>query len=184
MNEGVCSVPDRRVRLETWAMKALRIAIVVALLAYVAWIAVPGVQTFFTQYLAPAEAGLPPPAEEAVDDLAPVIEAAPQSETTATAVAQGDAPKIGLWGAAIVLYLVAAILFANGNTRAFLAYMLGFAADAVLMALNRPDMNTLRSAVENAVPDLKWIVIGGLGAVGFAILAMAGRSNSGKAKYA
>lgn len=164
-------------------MKALRTVLVVAILVYAGWIAIPGVQTLFTQYLAPAEAG-PPPPEQAVEDLAPAVEAAPQSETTATAVAEGDAPRIGLWVAAVGLYLVAAVLFANGNTRAFLAYMLAFASDVVLMMLNRPDMQIMRSTVESAVPDLKWIVIAGLGAVGIAILAFAGRGGGRRSSYA
>lgn len=165
-------------------MKALRTVLVVAILVYAGWIAIPGVQTFFTQYLTPAEAGPPPPPEAAVEDLAPAVEAAPQSETTATAVAQGDAPRIGLWAAAVILYLLAAFLFANGNARAFLAYGLGFAADIVLMMLNRPDMSVFRSTVEGAIPDLKWIVISALAAVGIAILAFAGRGGGRKAKYA
>jgi len=154
-------------------MKTLRTIVVVALLAYVAWIAIPGVQTFVTQYMAPAEAGPPPPPEAAVEDLAPAVEAAPQAEATATAVAEGDAPKISLWMVAVGFYLVAAFLLANGSTRAFIAYLIGFGADVLLMQM-RPDFQVMRSAVADAVPDLKWIVIGGLVALGVAMLASAG----------
>ena len=156
-------------------MKSLRWIIVVAILAYVAWIAVPGVQTFVTQYLAPAEAG-PPPPEAAVEDLGAVAEAAPQAEATATAVAEGDAPKIGLWMAAVGLYLVAALLFAGNNARAFLAYMLAFAADVVLMLLSRPETTAYaRTAIVDAIPDLRLAAIVGLGIVGLVILTTAGR---------
>ena len=177
-------VSSAGLRLEIGQMKALRTVLVVAILVYAGWIAIPGVQTFFTQYLAPAEAGPPPPPEDAAQDLAPAVEAAPQAEATATAVAEGNAPKISLWAAAVLLYLIAAILFANGSARAFLAYALGFAADVVLMMLNRPDMQIMRSSVENAVPDLKWPVIAALAAVGVAILAFAGRGKPQRAGYA
>jgi hypothetical protein len=166
-------------------MKALRNLIVVAILAYVAWIAIPGVQTFFTQYLTPAEAGPPPPPEVAADELAPAVEAAPQAEATATAVAEGNVPKIGLWVAAVGFYLVSAFLLANGNARAFLAYMMGFAADVVLMMLSRPDMSIMaRSTVASAMPDLKWIVIVALGVVGLIILGIAGRGGGRRDRYA
>ena len=165
-------------------MKALRTVIVVAILAYVAWIAIPGVQTFASQYMAPAEAGPPPPPQDAAAELAPAVEAAPQAEATATAVAEGSAPKIGLWMTAIGFYLISAWLLANGNARAFVAYMIGFAADGVLMMLNRPEMaDVARSALEGALPDLKWVVLGGLAIVGVAILALAGRGG-GKERYA
>lgn len=165
-------------------MKTLRTILVFAILLYAGWIAIPGVQTFFTQYLAPAEAGPPPPPEDAVAELAPAVEAAPQSETTATAVAEGNVPKIGLWAAAVALYVLAAFLLANGSARAFVAYALGFAADVVLMQLNRPYMSILRSTVEGGLPDLKWIVIAALAAAGIAILAIAGRGGGRKARYA
>lgn len=160
-------------------MKTLRWIVVFAILGYAAWIAIPGVQTFVTQYLAPVEAGPPPPPEMAAQDLAPAVEAAPQAEATATAVAEGDAPRISLWMAAVGLYLLAAFLFAGNNPRAFMAYLLAFAADVVLMMLSRPDMSILaRSSVAAAVPDLKWIVIIGLGVVGLMVLVLAGRTGS------
>ena len=165
-------------------MKALRTIVVIALLGYVAWIAIPGVQTFVSQYMAPAEAGPPPPPEAAVEDLAPAVEAAPQAEATATAVAEGNAPKISLWMVAVGFYLVAAMLLANGNTRAFIAYLIGFAADVVLMMFNRPDMSILRSTVEGAIPDLKWFVIAGLVAGGIAILAFGGGGKKRRESYA
>ena len=166
-------------------MKALRTLIIVAILGYVAWIALPGVQTFFNQYLAPAEAGPPPPPEAAADELAPVVEAAPQADATATAVAEGSAPKIGLWAAAIGFYLLSAWLLGNGNARAFIAYALGFAADGILMMLSRPDMTVMaRSTVEAAMPDLKWIVLGSLAVVGVLILAIAGGGGRARQRYA
>lgn len=164
-------------------MKTLRTIVVVALLAYVAWIAVPGVQTFFTQYLTPAEAGPPPPPEAAVDELAPAIEAAPQAEATATAVAEGDAPKISLWMVAVGFYLVAAWLLANGSARAFVAYLIGFGADVLLMQM-KPDFQVMRSAVADAVPDLKWIVIGGLVLIGIGMLAAAGGGKGRRERHA
>lgn len=157
-------------------MKTLRMIIVVALVAYVAWIAIPGVQTFANQYMAPAEAGPPPPPEAAASELAPVAEAAPSAEATATAVAEGSAPKIGLWAAAIGLYLIAAILFAGNNARAFIAYLFAFGADVVLMLLSRPDAAiSARSAIVEAVPDLRLAATVALGLVGLIILATAGR---------
>ncbi|MBX7248423.1 MAG: hypothetical protein K1X35_05150 [Caulobacteraceae bacterium] len=165
-------------------MKALRNLIVVAILAYAAWIAVPGVQTFVTRYLAPADAG-PPPPEAAAEALAPAVEAAPQAEATATAVAEGSAPKIGLWIAAVGFYVASALLLANGQAKAFVAYMLGFAADLVLMMLNRPDMEILaRSALpDGGMPDLKWIVLAGLALVGVGVLAMAGRGGASRREH-
>lgn len=166
-------------------MKALRTIVVVAILAYAAWIAIPGVQTFFSQYLTPAEAGPPPPPEAAADELAPAVEAAPQAEATATAVAEGSVPKVGLWVAAVGFYLLSAFLLANGNARAFIAYMLGFAADAVLMMINKPDLTIMaRTTMETALPDLKWIVLAGLAVVGVTILAIAGRGGGKGERYA
>jgi len=157
-------------------MKALRTVLVIAILAYAGWIAIPGVQTLVSQYMAPAAAGPPPSPEAAVEDLAPVAEAAPQAEATATAVAEGDAPRIGLWMAAVGLYLVAALLFAGNNARAFVAYMLAFGADVVLMLLSRPEATSYaRTAIVEAIPDLRLAAIVGLGIVGLVILTTAGR---------
>ena len=117
--------------------------------------------------------------------MAPAVEAAPQADATATAVAEGSVPKIGLWVAAVGFYLLSAFLLANGNARAFIAYMLGFAADAVLMMINKPDMTIMaRTTIESALPDLKWIVLAGLAVVGVAILAIAGRGGGRKERYA
>ena len=168
-------------------MKALRGILVVAILAYVGWIAVPGVQTFVTSYLAPAEAGPPPPPppELAVQDLAPAVEAAPQAEATASGMAEGNVPKIGLWAIAIGLYLVAAFLFAGNNPRAFIAYLFAFGADVVLMMLSQPDLAmSARSRVAEVMPDLRGVVIVGLGVVGLLILALAGRGGGRRVRPA
>lgn len=165
-------------------MKMLRTIVVVAILAYVAWIAIPGVQTFVTSYIAPPGAGAPPPPEMAAQDLAPAVEAAPQAEATASGVAEGNIPKIGLWAAAVGLYLVAALLFAGNNPRAFLAYLFAFGADVVLMMLSRPDFAVdARTRMVEAMPDLRMAVIIGLGVVGLLILALAGRGG-GRPRHA
>ena len=39
-------------------------------------------------------------------------------------MAEGNVPKIGLWAAAVALYVLAAFLLANGSARAFVAYAL------------------------------------------------------------
>lgn len=157
-------------------MKTLRWIIAAAIIAYVAWIALPGLQTFVTSYVAPPSAGAPPPPEMAAQDLGPVVEAAPQAEATATAVAEGNVPKISLWALAIGLYLVAAFLFAGNNPRAFVAYLFAFGADVVLMMLDRPGaFASAQARVFEAVPDLRMPAIIALGVVGLLILALAGR---------
>lgn len=166
-------------------MKTLRWIIAIALIAYAAWIALPAVQTFVTSYMAPPAFGPPPPPEAAAAELAPVVEAAPQAEATASAVAEGNVPKISLWAIAVGLYLVAALLFAGNNPRAFLAYLFAFGADVVLMMLGRPEtFASAQARVFEAVPDLRMPAIIALGVVGLLILLLAGRGGGRRARHA
>ncbi len=106
---------------------------------YAAWIAWPVVKVWLT----PSDAGnVPMMAQDQTDYVganapmdgdsgAPVMESI-QGDTAVDAVATHNTPVVALWGAVVVLYLLAAFLHANGNLQATGAYVLGFIADVAL----------------------------------------------------
>ncbi|HYF21902.1 MAG TPA: hypothetical protein VD929_00750 [Caulobacteraceae bacterium] len=160
-------------------MKLLRWVVAAVVVLYVAWIAFPGVRA-----LVAPEASAPPAAMRAegpaADPGALDVISAPslQGETAAAAIQSGNAPIVSLWGAAIVLYLLAAFLFANGNMRAMLAYAAAFAADAALTVIGGGEGGSLFDRVIGAlaVGDWRWFALGGALLIGLTMLA-AGKPN-------
>jgi len=130
-------------------MKYLRWLIVLVVLAYVGWIAFPVVKA----YVLPAPDHGPTISARSMDSTdysggfdAPMTgEAATpvtdsiQGDTAVQAMETGNKPVVWLWGAVIGLYLMAALLHANGNIRAALIYGLGFVADVILTYLTNGD---------------------------------------------
>lgn len=93
-------------------MKVLRLIVAAAVLGYAAWLAWPW--------------------------LAPLLgSAAPEAPMAMRSAAEAGTPLFGLvpaWAvlvAAILLYVVAALMLGSGNSRAAVAYFLGFIADAI-----------------------------------------------------
>lgn len=92
-------------------MKILRYLLVIAIIAYAAWLAWPLVGPL----LGGGEG-----------------EMAARAGAAVAAEGGGELPRTLLWFAAIGLYVVAALLLGAGNSKAVAAYLLGFAADAIL----------------------------------------------------
>lgn len=123
-------------------MKLLKWILVGLLLAYVAYIAWPVLRA----YVIPTDTG--PAMTRQVDqgdfstpmsvpDSPMAVEESIQGETATVAMETGNIPVVTLWGAVIALYLLAALLFANGNMRASLAYGSAFLADVALTFLTK-----------------------------------------------
>ena len=127
-------------------MKALKWVIVLAILAYVAWIAMPVIKGYImpvsddfsvpsmSQDSIAPEAGM---GEASIYNDAPVASESIQGQTALTAMLTGNIPVVVLWGGVVALYLVSAFLQANGNVKAFLAYGLGFIADLILTYITK-----------------------------------------------
>ena len=143
-------------------MKLLRFVVVVAVLAYAGWLAWPFLSPF-------------------INGAAP--------ETAALSAGSGGAlfgflPVWTLWAAAIGLYVIAALMLGGGDSRAALAYFLGFLADAALrLALAEQGGEAVRSGPATmAAPDALsglpveplWLLLGGLVVLGL-LVAIAGR---------
>lgn len=143
-------------------MKLLRFVVVVAVLAYAGWLAWPLVS--------------------------PLIEgAAPETALRAGAeggVLFGFLPVWTLWVAAIGLYVIAALMLGGGDSRAVVAYLLGFLADAGLrLALDRqggdaaasgPAAITAPEALSSLPVEPLWLLLGGLVLLGVLVM-IAGR---------
>lgn len=148
-------------------MKFLRVLIAVVILGYVGWLAWP--------FLSPLIDGASP-------DLGSL-------RAEAEAMTGGDLlgfiPGWALWAAAIALYLVAALMLGAGNTKASVAYFLGFIADAVLrlaMDSGGGSQASARSAgpttmaADSGLPvDPVWLVLGGLFLLGVLVIVAARR---------
>ncbi len=118
----------------------LKWVVVAVVVLYAAWIAWPVVKSV----LVPPDMGgnVPMVAQDSTDYTganapmdgdagAPVMDSI-QGDTAVDAVATHNTPVVVLWGAVVVLYLLAAFLHANGNLQATGAYILGFVADLAL----------------------------------------------------
>lgn len=147
-------------------MKYLRILVAAAILGYVGWLAWP--------FLSPLINGATP-------DMGSM-------RAEADAMTGGDLfgviPGWALWVGAIVLYLVAALMLGAGNTKASVAYFLGFIADAVLrlaMDSGGPDASARSAgpttmAADSGLPvDPVWLVLGGLFLLGVLVVVVARR---------
>jgi hypothetical protein len=148
-------------------MKFARILIAVVILGYVGWLAWP--------LLSPIIDGATP-------DMGSM-------RTEAEAMTGGDLfgfiPGWALWVGAIVLYLLAALMLGAGNTKASVAYFLGFIADAVLRlamdsgggadASARSAGPTTLAADSGLPVDPVWLVLGGLFLLGVLVVILARR---------
>jgi hypothetical protein len=146
-------------------MKLFRLVVVIAVLAYAGWLAWPF--------------------------LSPFIEgAAPETAALRAGAEAGGGPLFGflpvwtLWAAAIGLYVIAALMLGGGDSRAAVAYFLGFLADAGLrLALDRQGGDAVASgpttmAAPEALSSLPveplWLLLGGLVLLGVLVM-IAGR---------
>ena len=150
-------------------MKVLRIIVVLAVLGYAGWLAWP--------LLSPLLEGAAPDAAVAR------MEAEAQSGGELC----GFLPIWVLWVGAVGLYLVAALMLGAGNSRAAVAYFLGFIADAALrLALNQqggaeasarsggPTTMAAPEAVSGLPVDPVWLLLGALFLLGV-LVVVAGR---------
>ena len=150
-------------------MKLLRLIVVVAVLGYAGWLAWP--------FLSPMLEGAAPD----------VAAARVGAEASASGDLFGFLPVWALWAGAVGLYVVAALMLGAGNTRAGIAYFLGFAADVVLrLAMGRQggaDVGARSSGPTSiAAPDgisglpvePVWLVLGALFLLGV-LVAVASR---------
>jgi hypothetical protein len=102
-------------------MKLLRFIVMLAVIGYAGWLAWPFISPFL---------------EGAGPDVAASRMGA---EADSGGELFGFLPAWTLWAGAVVLYLIAALMLGAGNSRAAVAYFLGFIADAVLrLALAQP----------------------------------------------
>ena len=148
-------------------MKLLRLVVVLALVAYAAWLAWPL--------------------------LSPLLGGGPETFAARAAEAPGASeqlfgfiPSWALWAAAIGLYLISALLLGAGNPKAAFAYFLGFLADAALrLALAGPgDAEAARAgpavlaapdALSGLPIDPLWLVLGALFLLGVLVMVAARR---------
>jgi len=144
-------------------MKLLRFIIALAILGYVGWLAWPL---------------LSPLIEGGTADIGAM-------RAEADAATGGDLfgfiPAWALWAGAIALYLGAALMLGAGNTKASVAYFLGFIADAVLrLAMDRGGGNADIAARSAAPPsdfpvDPLWLILGALFLLGVLVIVAARR---------
>jgi hypothetical protein len=147
-------------------MKLLRFVVVVAVLAYAGWLAWPLLSPF-------VEGAAPGPA---------ALRAG--AEAGGGGALFGFLPVWTLWAAAIGLYVIAALMLGGGDSRAVVAYFLGFLADAGLrLALDRQGGDAVASgpatmAAPEALSSLPveplWLLLGGLVLLGVLVM-IAGR---------
>ena len=148
-------------------MKFLRILIALVILGYAGWLAWP--------FLSPLIDGASP-------DMGSMRA---EAEVLTGGDLFGFIPGWALWVGAIVLYLVAALMLGAGNTKASVAYFLGFVADAVLrLAMDNSggaDANARSAgpttmAADSGLPvDPVWLVLGALLLLGVLVIVVARR---------
>ncbi len=123
-------------------MKFFRYLLVAITVLYAAWIAFPVARSF----LFPPDMGQSVPSMQAdridhsagsgaMDGETTIPMDSIQGDTAVEAIETQNTPVVALWAGVILLYLVAALLHANGNVRAALTYALGFLADLALTYL-------------------------------------------------
>lgn len=144
-------------------MKILRILVALAIIGYAGWLAWP--------FLSPLIDGASP-------DMGSMRA---EAEVLTGGDLFGFIPGWALWVGAIVLYLVAALMLGAGNTKASVAYFLGFIADAVLrLAMDRGGGNA-DIAARSAPPasdfpiDPLWLILGALFLLGVLVVVLARR---------
>ena len=122
-------------------MKFFRYLLVIITLLYAAWIAFPVARN----YLFPPEIGQSVPSMQAdrvdhssgmsMGEAAALPTESIQGSTAVEAIETENTPVVALWAGVIFLYVVAALLHANGNMRSALTYAVGFLADLALTYL-------------------------------------------------
>lgn len=150
-------------------MKLLRFIVVLAVIGYAGWLAWP--------FISPMLEGAGPD----------VAASRMGAEADAGGELFGFLPVWTLWVGAVGLYLVAALMLGAGNSRAAVAYFLGFIADAVLrLALDQgsggdiaarsggPTTMAAPEAVSGLPVDPVWLVLGALFLLGVLVI-VAGR---------
>lgn len=140
-------------------MKLLRLLLAAAVLAYAGWLAWPMLSPWF-EGAAPGEA-------------------AARSGAEAALAAAGNTPRLIVWGAAILLYVLSALLLGAGNPRAVVAYLMAFAADAFLRIAmadggGLTDASARTLDVAPAGIDPQWVILGLL-LLGAALVMLASR---------
>lgn len=149
-------------------MKLLRPLVALVILAYVGWLAWP--------LLSPLLNG----------GGADVGAMRAEAEVATGGDLFGVIPAWALWAGAVGLYLLAALLLGAGNTKASIAYFLGFLADAALrLAMDRNGSSeaaarstgpTTMSADLGGLPvDPLWLILGGLLLLGVLVIVAARR---------
>lgn len=149
-------------------MKLLRLMVMLAVLGYAGWLAWP--------FISPLIEGAAPDAAAA--------------RVGAEASAGGDLfgflPVWTLWAGAVGLYVIAALMLGAGNTRAAVAYFLGFAADVVLrLAVERqgdvgarsggPATMATPEGMEGLPVEPVWLVLGVLFLLGVLVVVASRR---------
>jgi hypothetical protein len=146
-------------------MKLLRYIVVLAVVGYAGWLAWPFISPF-------------------LEGAGPEVAA---SRMGAEAEAGGDLfgflPVWSLWVGAVGLYLVAALMLGSGNSKAAVAYFLGFIADAVLrLALDQqgggeiaarsagPTTMAAPESMSGLPVDPVWLVLGALFLLGVLVV--------------
>ena len=144
-------------------MKLLRFVVALAILGYVGWLAWP--------LLSPLIEG----GTADIGAMRAEVDAATGGDLF------GFIPAWALWAGAIALYLGAALMLGAGNTKASVAYFLGFIADAVLkLAMDRGGGNADIAARSAAPPsdfpvDPLWLILGALFLLGVLVIVAARR---------
>jgi hypothetical protein len=147
-------------------MKALRFLVMLAVIGYAGWLAWPFIE--------------------------PLVHGGDVATLGADAAARtggdlfGVIPPWVLWIGAVVLYLIAALMLGSGNSKAAVAYFLGFVADAVLrLAIDQrggaeaartgPTTMAAPEAVGGLPVDPLWLVLGGLVVLGILVVVASRR---------
>ena len=149
-------------------MKLLRLIVMLAVLGYAGWLAWPFVSLLI-------EGAAPEAAAARVEAAIP-----------AGGELFGFLPMWALWVGAVGLYVIAALMLGAGNTRAALAYFLGFAADVVLrLAIDRqgdvgarsggPTTMTAPEEISGLPVEPVWLVLGALFLLGVLVLVASRR---------
>jgi hypothetical protein len=147
-------------------MKVLRLVVVLAVLVYAGWLTWPFLSPFF----------------EGGGREAAALEAG--AEVQGAAELFGFLPAWVLWVGAIGLYVISALMLGSGNSKAFLAYLLAFLADAALRlaldqqggeaALTGPATMTAPDVAAGLPMEPIWLTLGALVVLGVLVM-IAGR---------
>jgi hypothetical protein len=125
----------------------IRAFVILAILAYVAWLVFPVARAMIDPQS--LDAGLVPTIAQ--DDIGPQlgrnlpasfeearsVSDSIQGRTAMSALMNGNTPVVALFVAVVLLYLISAILQGNGDPRATLAYVFGFLADLILTYITK-----------------------------------------------